>query len=312
MRINSTDDSATAIHGLSADAVAEVNTLVGAATTEDHTVALAHQTLVIATVQNEQADANNMAAQHVADVAAEPDSDFSGVTPGSFDGGSWWDTVTGAFFAGLGQGVMNILNGAQDSVIGLVNLGIWLSPGGQLASALGHPINIPSPDWSNGLVVQESDGVHGWSKLIGGESLITLITLGAGQIRHIGTAGEMTLNQAGRFRSPPDLSGVLKYNRRIYDEFFEAGGRLVRERSKYVLDDAGEQIFGRFSEAENRIYLYADSNMSTITEELIHYEQLSTNNLLGRTFTQRIREAISAKLEADAASILESMGFTPW
>lgn len=127
-----------------------MNTLVGDAQTEDHSVALAHQTCVIALAQNAQTEANAEASQHVTDVAAEPDSGFSGVMPGSFDGGSWWGTlnVVGAFFAGAGQGVLNILNGAQDAVIGLLNIGIQLSPGGQIASALGHPISIPSPDWS--------------------------------------------------------------------------------------------------------------------------------------------------------------------
>jgi hypothetical protein len=234
------------------------------------------------------------------------------VTPGSFDGGSWWDTfsVVGAFFAGAGQGVLNILNGAQDAVIGLLNLGIQLSPGGQIAAALGHPISVPSPDWSNGMITQESDGVHGWSKMIGGESLITLLTAGAGQIRHLGTGGEVVLNASSRMKSPPNLSGVVKYNRRIYNQFAQNNGRIIRDRSNYVFDfnqstGQWEQVFGRFSEADNAIYLYAESNMSTLTHELIHYSDVSVLRKLGRVLT-------TDQLEGSVMSMLQRMGFTPF
>jgi hypothetical protein len=45
---------------------------------------------------------------------------------------------------------------------------------------------MSSPDWSNGLITGEGDWSHSISKFAGGEGVITLGTLGAGQLGHLG------------------------------------------------------------------------------------------------------------------------------
>ena len=88
------------------------------------------------------------------------------------------------FALGWLQGSANIVNGLQDTVIGLGNLvpmginGIaWteerlgiLNPDNKLRCGY-----IPSPDWSKGLVVTENDTVHNVSKFAGatGVELLT-------------------------------------------------------------------------------------------------------------------------------------------
>ncbi|MBC8353248.1 MAG: hypothetical protein H8E66_14720 [Planctomycetes bacterium] len=86
-------------------------------------------------------------------------------------------TIAGEYYKGLGQGVLNVVNGVQDIAVGTANFAVNTSPAGML-------IDVPqleSSDWSRGMLVHESDATHGWSKFIGGESAVTLMTLGAGQ-----------------------------------------------------------------------------------------------------------------------------------
>jgi hypothetical protein len=63
------------------------------------------------------------------------------------------------------------------------------------------------------LVVQESDGVHGWSKLIGGECLLTLITLGFGAARPMGV-GSAAADSPGWLRAMklPSFDAALPAN----------------------------------------------------------------------------------------------------
>lgn len=99
-------------------------------------------------------------------------------------------TIPGAILRGIAQGNANILNGFQDVGIGLINVGLQTGVAGQLARAAGFPIpKIPSPDWSKGLFIAESDGTHWWSKFIGGESLFALTTMGIGELANFGRGG---------------------------------------------------------------------------------------------------------------------------
>jgi RHS repeat-associated protein len=89
-------------------------------------------------------------------------------------------SVVGAGALGVGQGVANTANGVQDAAIGLVNL-----PGvayNNTAGRLGAPKigYVPSPDWSNDLITQES--THGLSKFLGGQGAFTLLTVGASEL----------------------------------------------------------------------------------------------------------------------------------
>ena len=78
--------------------------------------------------------------------------------------------------AGLVQGGANLVNGLQDTVIGLGNLvigipnatasGVYWLNGTDATQQMKIPY-IHSPDWSKGLVVDESDTCHGISKFSG-------------------------------------------------------------------------------------------------------------------------------------------------
>jgi hypothetical protein len=104
-----------------------------------------------------------------------------------------------SYFAGgaLGtlQGVANIANGVQDIGVGILNLPAAGVNGiayleeqvGVLDPNLGSmrlPY-IPSPDWSRGLVTPEAgtpgtwSDSHAWSKVIGSNSAVLLVTAGA-------------------------------------------------------------------------------------------------------------------------------------
>jgi hypothetical protein len=111
---------------------------------------------------------------------------------GSNSTSSWgWGgfTIAGEFFRGMGQDVLNTVNGVQDALIGMANIpaaGVNMIAFAEEQLGIINPedsIRIPyisSPDWSRDMVVHESDSVHGWSKFIGGISALTLMTIGAG------------------------------------------------------------------------------------------------------------------------------------
>ncbi len=93
-----------------------------------------------------------------------------------------WAVVKG-LGAGSLQALLNGLNGLQDIAFGLVNLKIRSHP-------LSHfgDFEIPSPDWSRGLIVHEpgEQGTwgdsHAWSKALVSDGMFTLATLGAGKV----------------------------------------------------------------------------------------------------------------------------------
>jgi len=90
-------------------------------------------------------------------------------------------STIGGYYVGLGQGVLNGANGFQNAVIAIPNLvpTIWNSTAGQAgAPAMGY---IPSPDWSENVLVQD-DPYHHVSMFLGGQGAFTLVTLGLGQV----------------------------------------------------------------------------------------------------------------------------------
>jgi hypothetical protein len=116
--------------------------------------------------------------------AAASLSDFAASTPagGAAPAESTFLASAGGFLRGVGQGGLNIANGIQDSLIGLVNLPLagvngiaWLEEqAGILDSTPGQQVRIgyiPSPDWSRDVLVHEGGSgwtdTHNWSKGLG-------------------------------------------------------------------------------------------------------------------------------------------------
>ncbi|MBC7352015.1 MAG: hypothetical protein H5U08_06625 [Thermogutta sp.] len=82
----------------------------------------------------------------------------------------------------VAQGLANIVNGVQDSVVGILNIGVgavntiaWAEERVGILNPE-DPIRvpyIPSPDWSRGLITHEAGqrgswtNTHGWSKFFG-------------------------------------------------------------------------------------------------------------------------------------------------
>ena len=81
-----------------------------------------------------------------------------------------------AVMAGVLQGGANSINGAQDGVVGTVNL-IPLAINKLEGN---HVPYLPSPDWSRNKFSSESDWTHDKSKLVGGTGVLTAATAGLG------------------------------------------------------------------------------------------------------------------------------------
>jgi len=75
--------------------------------------------------------------------------------------------VTTQIGAGVVQGGLNVINGAQDGLIGIANL-----PGRGINALGGNLGMIPSPEWSKDAVVSSDLYSHDASKGIGGGGLL--------------------------------------------------------------------------------------------------------------------------------------------
>jgi hypothetical protein len=115
------------------------------------------------------------------------------------------------------------------------------------------------------------------------------------------------LNQTYNLGLKSSRTSVLSANRKIYDEFVENGGKLITKRDVLKLGDDGAQILGEFNSVNKTITLYRGSNLSTVSEELIHFKQILRQDLLGK----RIPMSLIDVLERDAATVLKQWGFVP-
>jgi hypothetical protein len=87
---------------------------------------------------------------------------------------STWGETTAAFAKGLAQGVANLGNAVQDIGVGFLNVpAASVNFGATVSETLFFDVPdhmkirmpyVPSPDWSKGMVTQESDFDHGLSK----------------------------------------------------------------------------------------------------------------------------------------------------
>ena len=115
------------------------------------------------------------------------------------------------------------------------------------------------------------------------------------------------LNQTYNLGLQSSRSSILGANRKIYSEFVENGGKLIVKRNVTRLGDDGAQILGEFNSVNKTISLYRGSNLSTVSEELIHFRQILSRDLLGK----RIPKSLIDVLESDAATVLKQWGFVP-
>ena len=109
-----------------------------------------------------------------------------------------WDVFVG-FEQGTAQGGLNIVNGVQDSVIGLANLpatgingmAVLHESVGILPEGSTRIPYIPSPDWSYGMITQEDPNLHEWSKFLGASGVETLTGTWLGRIRGAAVADDL-------------------------------------------------------------------------------------------------------------------------
>ena len=120
------------------------------------------------------------------------------------------------------------------------------------------------------------------------------------------SGGSDVLNQSYRLGTGQSRLPALTHNRAAYDEFIEAGGTLTSRRSEQLFSPtSGKPINGYFDQDNYEIVLGKGSNLSTITEELIHFRQAQ------RYSTGRIPRQDVDLMEFDAAKQLRRMGFDP-
>jgi hypothetical protein len=87
----------------------------------------------------------------------------------------------------------------------------------------------------------------------------------------------------------------------------ENGGKLISKRGVTKFGDDGAQILGEFNSVNKTVTLFKGSNLSTISEELIHFKQIQRLDLLGK----RIPKSLIDGLENAAATVLKQWGFVP-
>ncbi len=99
-----------------------------------------------------------------------------------------------AVAAGIIEGGANSINGAQDALVGTVNL-IPLAINKLEGN---HVPYVPSADWSRDFAVTESDWTHEKSKLVGGTGVLTLATAGLGAGAAASQTGTIVVQAEGR------------------------------------------------------------------------------------------------------------------
>jgi len=104
--------------------------------------------------------------------------------------------------------------------------------------------------------------------------------------------------------SPSSLKGVLTFNRAAYNDFIASGGKFQVMRD--VAIDGG-RVLGRYSAKINVIQIGKGANLSTVTEELVHFRQAQKLGVIGRGFDISRR----AEIESDAGQTMRGLGFVP-
>ncbi|MEZ6124478.1 MAG: hypothetical protein R3C49_15070 [Planctomycetaceae bacterium] len=110
---------------------------------------------------------------------------------------------------------MNVVNGVTDIGISILNLPAAMTNGiasveeylGILPDGSIRVPYIPAPDWSYGLIVQEDQASHDWSKWLGGNGVVILGTLALGAAMgnigsHSSVSSEVVLAEAESWLGP--------------------------------------------------------------------------------------------------------------
>ena len=130
------------------------------------------------------------------------------------------------------------------------------------------------------------------------------LAAGQGLVR---AAADTGLSQTYRLGLQSSRSSVLAANRSLYDEFVASGGRFIRDREFLNVPTGGRQVLGEYDTVANSITLFRGSNLSTVSEELIHFAQIRDRGLIG----QSISPSLARELERSAAVTLRQWGYVP-
>lgn len=159
---------------------------------------------------------------------------------GTTDEWVWWE-CTKAGACGLAQGVLNIANGVQDTVIGVANIpaasvnGIaWIQEQRGVLDP-NDPIRVPyfsSPDWSKDKIVEEGEFSHNISKFAGAAGVEILTGVWIAKIAKFPKVANLLdklpgkIGKTGPIKEVPDAKAL--------DDLFDTlsdGGKTVNSGS---------------------------------------------------------------------------------
>lgn len=110
----------------------------------------------------------------------------------------------------------------------------------------------------------------------------------------------------------PQRNAALKKIGALKNDFLNhptKPGKIIWKRGDAPVDAAGNRVFGKYNSVDNTIELYKDADLSTLTHELLHFDQARTANRVGQNLITH--PAQRQTLERDVLLKLQQMGFVP-
>jgi hypothetical protein len=141
-------------------------------------------------------------------------------------------------------------------------------------------------------------------------------TSGTGRGTYIPTppsSVENVLHQEFKLELQSSAAEIRQAHRVIYDQFKALGGQIdttLRNgelKFKWVNGEF-KQVLGEYHASTNTIYLYTDSNLGTLSEELVHFSQTLRRGLL---FSRRLSAEEAAEMELEVGIVLRQWGYRP-
>jgi hypothetical protein len=108
----------------------------------------------------------------------------------------------------------------------------------------------------------------------------------------------------------PLREAALKQISSLKDKFLNHAtkpGKFILKRSEAPVDAAGRRVYGKYNSSNNTIELYKDADLSTMTHELLHFDQAVKGNRIGRNLVDNIAQRVP--IERDIELKLRKMGF---